>query len=64
MIQDHELRYALANELHARPFPALTAPCFAAYIAIKRPTDAAGRDLREDLAHLHTLLDRFGAPHP
>ena len=25
-------------------FPALNAPCFAAYIAIKRPTDAAGRD--------------------
>lgn len=64
MIQDHELRYALANELHARPFPALTAPCFAAFIAIKRPTDAAGRDRSADVAHLHALLDRFGAPHP
>lgn len=63
-IQDHELRYALANELHARPFPALNPPCFGAYLAIKRPTDAAGRDKAADVAHLHALLDRFGAPHP
>jgi len=63
-IQDHELRYALANELHARPVPALTAPCFAAYLAIKRPSDAAGRDRAEDLAHLTALLDRHGAAHP
>jgi len=63
-IQDHALRYALANELHARPFPALTAPCFAAYLAIKRPTDAAGRDRSADVAHLHALLDRYGAAHP
>lgn len=63
-IQDHELRYALANELHARPFPALTAPCFAAYLAIKRPADAANRDRAADVAHLHTLLDRYGAAHP
>jgi len=63
-IQDHELRYALANELHARPFPALAAPCFAAFLAIKRPSDAAGRDRAADLAHLIALLDRFGAAHP
>ena len=63
-IQDHELRYALANELHARPFPPLRAPCFAAYLAIKRPTDALGRDRSEDVAHLHALLDRYGAAHP
>lgn len=63
-IQDHELRYALANELHARPFPALSAPCFAAFVAIKRPSDAAGRDRAEDRAHLVALLDRFGASHP
>lgn len=63
-IQDHELRYALSNELHARPFPALSPPCFAAYLAIKRPSDAAGRERGADVAHLHALLDRFGAPHP
>ncbi len=63
-IADHELRYALANELHARPFPALHAPCHAAYLAIKRPEDAAQRDRGADIAHLHALLDRYGAPHP
>lgn len=63
-IQDHELRYALANELHARPFPELAAPCFAIYLAIKRPSDAANRDKAADVAHLHALLDRYGAPHP
>ncbi|MGR3541940.1 MAG: DUF3422 family protein [Hasllibacter sp.] len=63
-LRDHDLRYALANELHARPFPALRAPCHAAYLAIKRPEDAAARDRGADLAHLTALLDRFGAPHP
>ncbi len=63
-IKDHELRYALANELHARPFPPLRAPCFAAYLAIKRPADAVGRDRAEDVAHLHALLDRYGASYP
>ena len=33
-IEDHPLRYQLANELHARPFPTLEAPCRAAYLAI------------------------------
>ncbi len=61
---DHPLRYALANELHARPFPALKAPCLAACIAIKQPEDAANRDRAADRAHLVALLDRFGAAHP
>ncbi len=61
---DHPLRYALANELHARPFPALDAPCFAAYLAIKPEHDAARRDRAADRAHLVDLLDRFGAAHP
>ncbi len=63
-LEDHPLRYALANELHARPFPALEAPCRAAYLAIKRPEDAAQRDREADRAHLISLLDRFGAKHP
>ena len=63
-IQDHTLRYALANELHARPFPSISAPCFAACLAIKQPTDAARRDRERDRAHLIALLDRFGAQHP
>ncbi len=63
-IQDHDLRYTLANELHARPFPSLSAPCFAAYLAVKRPKNAVGRDRAADVAHLVALLDRFGAAHP
>ncbi|WP_212525299.1 DUF3422 domain-containing protein [Actibacterium sp. MT2.3-13A] len=63
-IEDHPLRYALANELHARPFPSLETPCHAAFLAIKQPQDAATRDRAADQAHLLDLLDRFGAPHP
>lgn len=63
-IEDHPLRYALANELHARPFPSLEAPCRAAYLAIKQPQEAAGRDRAADREHLIALLDRHGAPHP
>ena len=63
-IDDHPLRYKLANELHARPFPSMEAPCSAAYIAIKQPHDAVSRDRQRDLDHLTALLDRFGAQHP
>ena len=63
-ITDHPLRYTLANELHARPFPALSAPCHAAFLAIKQPQNAASRDRALDRAHLLDLLDRFGAVHP
>jgi len=63
-ITDHPLRYMLANELHARPFPTLTAPCRAAYLALRPSQQAASRDKEADLRHLLALLDRFGAPHP
>ena len=63
-IEDHPLRYALANELHARPFPTLTAPCRATFLAIKQPHDAGNRDRELDRAHLVKLLDRYGAQHP
>lgn len=64
-IKDHPLRYALANELHARPFPFVKAPATAVFLAIKHddhpdtgPSSAAGRD------HLIALLKRFGAAYP
>ncbi len=57
-------RFALVNELHARPFPELTAPCRALHLAIKPPENAAERDREQDRAHLTALLDRYGAPHP
>jgi uncharacterized membrane-anchored protein len=63
-IDDHPLRYKLANELHARPFPSMCAPCTAVYLAIKQPSEAVGRDRSLDLEHLIDLLDRHGAPHP
>ncbi len=63
-LQDHPQRYALANELHARPFPELRAPCRAVLLAIKPEKDAVNRDPGADLAHLLDLLDRYGAPHP
>lgn len=63
-ITDHPLRYKLTNELHARPFPSMSAPCSAVYIAIKQPNDAVSRDRAQDLAHLTALLDRHGAAHP
>ncbi|AKS45709.1 Uncharacterized membrane-anchored protein [Octadecabacter temperatus] len=63
-IKDHPLRYAMANELHARPFPTLSAPCHAAYLAIKPAQDAAGRDRAADMAQLTALLDHYAAPHP
>jgi len=63
-IEDHPLRYAMANELHARPFPAVDTPSRAAYLAVKPANNAAGRDRSADRAHLIDLLDRFGAQHP
>ena len=63
-ITDHPLRFALANELHARPFPSMRAPGRAAFLALKPSKNAAGRDRAADMAHLTDLLDRFAAPHP
>ena len=63
-ITDHPLRYELANELHARPFPALTASGRAVFLAIKRPEEAASRDRQADLDHLAQLLHRHGADQP
>ncbi|SFU07213.1 DUF3422 family protein [Sedimentitalea nanhaiensis] len=63
-IQDHPLRYRLANELHARPFPEMSASSSVVHIAIKQPAEAVSRDRAVDLAHLIDLLDRHGAPHP
>jgi len=63
-IDDHPLRFSLANELHARPFPPVEAPCHALFFAIKPTRDAVKRDRGRDRAHLTALLDRFGATHP
>ena len=64
LITDHPLRYKLANELHARPFPSFRAPGVVAYLALKLPENAAGRDRAQDRLDLIALLDRYGAGHP
>lgn len=56
-------RFHLSNELHARPFHKLSAPCRAIYLAL-RPTGAAERDHDRDRKLLIDLLDRYGCPHP
>ena len=61
---DHPLRYPLVNELHARPFPVLTAPCMAVFVALKEVDETVGRDRARDRAHLLALLDRNGSAHP
>lgn len=63
-IADHPLRYALANELHARPAPVIPVPGTAVFLAIKREHEAVARDRALDRAHLVALLDRTGATHP
>ena len=63
-LADHPQRYAIVNELHARPFPSLEVPCHAVYVAIKEPFDAVNRDREADRAHLLALLDRHGGAHP
>ncbi|MCV6598851.1 MAG: DUF3422 domain-containing protein [Mangrovicoccus sp.] len=62
-IQDSPDRYALANELHARPFPSISAPCHVGYLAVKR-AEGAARDREADRAHLLDLLARYGVPEP
>ena len=63
-MDDHPLRYELSNEMHARPFMAVSVPTTAAFLAIKKLGGAAGRDRAKDMAHLCALLDRYGVPHP
>ena len=61
---EHPQRYALVNELHARPSPQLEAPCTAVYLALKERGDAANRDRAKDVEHLAELCVRHGAARP
>ncbi|MBN8294634.1 DUF3422 domain-containing protein [Rhodobacter sp. NTK016B] len=63
-LQDHPLRYALTNELHARPSPVVPVPSTAVFLAVKAPHEAVARDRGEDRAHMLDLLDRHGVSHP
>ncbi|WP_172327320.1 DUF3422 family protein [Mangrovicoccus sp. HB161399] len=57
-LADDPLRVPLSNELHARPFPVISAPARAVLLAVRHP-DGAARDRAADRAHLEVLLDRF-----
>ena len=61
---EHPLRYALVNELHARPSPRLEAPCTAVYLALKEQGEAANRDRTHDVEHLADLCLRHGGARP
>lgn len=61
---EHPLRYALVNELHARPSPRIPAPSTCAFVAFKEPRNAANRDRLHDTAHLQELTNRHGGPKP
>ena len=63
-IQDHPLRYALTNELHARPAPLIPVPSTAAFLALKPAQDAAARDRGLDRAHPIPRLTRTTTPAP
>lgn len=63
-LTQHPMRFALANELHARPFQPMEAPGRVAHLAITLPERAAERDPASDRAHLIELIDRHGGPHP
>jgi len=62
--EHHPQRITLSNELHARPFQAMTTPGRVLMLAFKQPSRAAERDPAHDRAHLLDLLDRFGVAHP
>lgn len=61
---EHPLRYALVNELHARPSPRISAPSTTVFLAFKEPRDAANRDHALDMRHLTELTSRHGGPRP
>lgn len=61
---EHPLRYALVNELHARPSPRFAAPATCVFVAFKELRDAANRDRARDIAHLQELTNRHGGPRP
>ncbi len=59
ILSDMDSRYALTNELHARPFPEIDGPAQVITFAL---TLDGGADAAR--AELIELLDRFGADHP
>jgi uncharacterized membrane-anchored protein len=61
---DHPLRHATASELHARPFPHISAPARAAFFAYTSAQNDSGRREVADREHFLRLLDHYGVAHP
>ena len=61
---DHPLRHATASELHARPFPHISAPARAAFFAYTSAQNDSGRREAADREHFLRLLDHYGVAHP
>ena len=61
---DHPLRHATASELHARPFPHISAPARAAFFAYTSAQNDSGRREAADREHFLRLLDYYGVAHP
>ena len=64
VLDNHPRRFALTNELHARPFTPTGAPSRLVMLAFKKAEAAAERDLARDREHLIELIDRHGGAHP
>lgn len=59
---DHSLRSSLSQELHARPFAALSAPGSTAYLAFL--PENTTRDKDAEYRHLAALLSHYNVPAP
>src|SRR3546814_455730 len=59
-LRQHTLRFALTNELHARPYPVLRAPEQVSHFALL--TGESGAE--DDRNHLVCLCDRYGIDPP
>ena len=59
-MQEHPRRRELIDELHARPFAEVSAPCDVIFLAFKHPENAAGRDRAAERRLLTDRLETQG----
>ena len=63
-MQEHPRRRDLIDELHARPFAEVSAPCDVVFLACKHPENAVGRDRAGERDRLTDRLRAAGLdPH-
>ena len=59
-MQEHPRRRDLIDELHARPFAEVSAPCDVVFLACKHPENAVGRDRAGERDRLTDRLSAAG----